>query len=69
MGYPALCQGPFYFVLTFEDLHLFNPDPVPDPSFHFDLDPDPTFPFYVDPDPTYHYNAEPEPNPASHKSR
>ncbi len=68
MGYPALVRA-FYFVSTFEDLNLFNPDPGPDPSFHFDLDPDQTFPFYVDPDTTYHCDAEPGPNPAPHQSR
>jgi hypothetical protein len=50
-----MCQG-FLFVPTVEDLHHFNPDPGPDPSFHCDLDPDPTFHF--DADPTYHCDAE-----------
>ncbi len=35
------------------DPHLFNEDPVTDPSFHFNTDPDPSF----------HLNADADPDP------
>ncbi len=40
------------------DPHHFNadPDPEPDPAFHFNADPDPAF----------HFNAAPDPDPAPH---
>jgi hypothetical protein len=35
-----------------------NPNPHPDPAYHFDADPDP--------DPAYHFDADPNLDPAYH---
>jgi hypothetical protein len=39
------------------DLHHFDANPDPDPTFHFDADGDP------DPDPTFHFNTDLDPDP------
>ncbi len=42
-------------VTSVADLHHFDADADPDPTFHSDADPDTTFQFDADPDPTTHY--------------